>query len=55
MEGGMKFHVGREINGISPTISEAGKDPKRTDPFVRKLPSTERTARKAKVLSRKKD
>jgi hypothetical protein len=55
MECWMKFHVGREINGISPTISETGKDPKRTNPFVRKLLSTERTPRKAKVLSRKKD
>jgi hypothetical protein len=51
----MKFHVGREFNGLSPTISEAGKDPKRTNSFVRKLLSMERTPREANVLSRKKD
>lgn len=55
MERGMKFHVGREVKCISPTISEAGKDPKRTNPFIRKFLSTERTPRKAKILSRKKD
>jgi hypothetical protein len=51
----MKVHVGREIKGISPTISETGKDPKGTNTFVRNLLCTERTPRKAKVLSRKKD
>jgi hypothetical protein len=39
----MKFHVGREGNGISPAISEAGKDPRRTNPFVGKFLSTDRT------------
>jgi hypothetical protein len=55
MECWVKFHVGREVNGISPTISEAGKDPRSTNPFVRKLLSTEIISRKAKVLSRGKD
>jgi hypothetical protein len=49
----MKFHVGREVNGIIPTVSEAIKDPKMHNPFVRKLLSTDRTPRKSKVLNAK--